>query len=129
MIIRLLGRQVVTYWAYVRSSEEDKEKTANDALETLRIIQDKALGDKKFFNGDRIGLVDLMFGWLAGPWFDSTQEYVGLRLLKPDILPKLHRWAMDFQQVPVIKENQVDREAMFAYTKKVMENERLKLKN
>ncbi|KAI3452178.1 hypothetical protein Pfo_008843 [Paulownia fortunei] len=108
----------LTFFAFFLSSEEDKERTAEQVLETFKIIQDQALGEKKFFGGNRIGLVDLFFGWLAH-WLESIQELVGVQVLKPNTLPRLHRWTMDFKQEPVIKENLPDSKALLAHFKRL----------
>ncbi|KAL0343763.1 UNVERIFIED_CONTAM: Glutathione transferase GST 23 [Sesamum angustifolium] len=110
----------LTVFAFFRSSEEDKEKTAAQVLEALKIIEDRALGDKKFFGGNRIGLVDLSFGWLAH-WFGAMQETVGVQVLEPNNLPRLHRWTMDFKQEPVIKENLPDSKELLAHFKRQRE--------
>lgn len=106
--MKLQGR---VFQAFLTSSEEGKEKAARDVLETFRTIQDEALGDKKFFGGDKISLVDLCFGWLTS--FGQVERIVGVKVLEPATLPRLHRWMQDFRQVPGIKENLPDSEAQF----------------
>ncbi|PIN17560.1 Glutathione transferase [Handroanthus impetiginosus] len=110
--------QRLTFFAFFLSSEEDKEKTTKQELEALKIIQDQALGDKKFFGGNRIGLVDLSFGWLSH-WFESTQEFVGIKILEPKTLPRLHQWTVDLKQEPVIKENLPDSKRLLAHFERV----------
>ncbi|KAL2241694.1 UNVERIFIED_CONTAM: putative glutathione S-transferase [Sesamum indicum] len=110
----------LTVFALFRSTEEDKEKTAAQVMEALKIIEDQALGDKKFFGGNRIGLVDLSFGWLAH-WFGAMQETVGVQALEPNNLPRLHRWTKHFKQEPVIKENLPDTKALLAHFKRQRE--------
>ncbi|KAK6129019.1 hypothetical protein DH2020_037249 [Rehmannia glutinosa] len=111
------GRQKHDFFAFFLSSEEDKEETAKQLLETLKIIQDQALGDNKFCGGNKIGLVDLSFGWLAH-WLESIQELVGIHILTPNNLPKLHQWTLDFKQEPVIKDNHPDSKALLAQLKR-----------
>ncbi|PIN17558.1 Glutathione S-transferase [Handroanthus impetiginosus] len=83
-----------------------------------KIIQDKALAEEKFFGGDKIGIVDLSFGWLIH-WFECMQELVGVKILGPDCLPKLYQWTMNFRQEPVIKENLPDSKKLFAHYERV----------
>ncbi|CBI33324.3 unnamed protein product, partial [Vitis vinifera] len=42
---------------------EEQEKAIKETVEILKIIEEKGLGDKKFFGGEAIGLVDIAFGW------------------------------------------------------------------
>lgn len=107
-----------TLFAFFLSSDEDKEKTSKQVLEVLQIIQDQALGDKKFFGGDRLGLVDLSFGWLAH-WFESMEELVGVKILEPDTLPRLYRWTVDFKQETVVKENLPNSKALLEHFRRL----------
>lgn len=100
--------QTHTFHAFLTSSEEGKEKAAKDVFEALEILQDEALGDKKFFGGNTLGLVDLCFGWLAS--FRQVERVVGVQVVGPTTLPRLHRWIQDFVGEPVIKENLPDSE-------------------
>lgn len=97
-----------TFHDFLTTSEEDKEKVAKEVLEALKILQDEALGDKKFFGGNTLGLVDLCFGWL--PSFRQVERVVGVQIVGPTTLPGLHRWVQDFVGEAVIKENLQDSE-------------------
>ena len=68
----------------------------------LKIIEEEALGDEKFFGGEDIGLLDLVLGWFAH-WFDIIEELVGVKVLDASKLPRLHAWTENFKEVPVSK--------------------------
>ena len=51
-----------------RSNGEEQKKALKDSLEMLKIMEEQGLGEKKFFGGDRIGIVDIAFGTIAH-WF------------------------------------------------------------
>ncbi|KAG6408149.1 hypothetical protein SASPL_131152 [Salvia splendens] len=75
----------------------------------LKIVQDEALGDQKFFGGNTLSLVDLCYGWLTSLRY--VERVMGLQVLEPTTLPRLHQWMQDFKEEPLIKENLPDLEA------------------
>ncbi|XP_059652426.1 probable glutathione S-transferase [Cornus florida] len=95
---------------------EAQEKTIEEAMEVLKIVEDRGLGDKKFFGGEAIGLVDITFG-LFGYWLECFGEEVGVKLLEPSILPRFCAWVQNFKEVAVIKETLPDRKKYMAYCK------------
>ncbi|KAF3457495.1 hypothetical protein FNV43_RR02153 [Rhamnella rubrinervis] len=97
---------------------EDREKAVKEALEALKILEEQALGDKKFFGGETINMVDIAFARLPY-WFECSEEIVGLKLLEPNSLPKLHAWVQNLKQVPVIKENLPDYQNLKNHMKNV----------
>lgn len=86
----------------------------------LRTMEQHALGDKKFFGGDEIGIVDIAFGGFAY-WLGVVEEVVGLKLFEDQAFPRLHAWSNDFKQVSVTKRNVPDPHRMLVFYKDVRE--------
>ncbi|XWS09068.1 hypothetical protein CRYUN_Cryun40dG0054300 [Craigia yunnanensis] len=105
---------------FLSTGGEEQEKAAKDFLEVLKTIEEQALGDKKFFGGDTINLVDISYGYLAY-WFKNVEEVIGIKLLEPSTLPRLSQWVQNFIEVPVIKESIPDRDKLLAYTRRIRE--------
>lgn len=95
---------------------EEQTKATENAQKVLKIIEEQGLGDKKFFSGDTIGLTDIAFGWIA-LWLEVIQEAAGVNVLEPNNFSRLQSWINKFKQVPIIKENIPDRDAMLHYFK------------
>ncbi|KMT05806.1 hypothetical protein BVRB_7g166450 [Beta vulgaris subsp. vulgaris] len=103
-----------TFYSYFRAVGEEQEKLAKEAKELLQIIEEKGLGEKKFFGGNQIGLTDICLGWIAC-WLELMQEAAGIKLLESDSLPRLQSWSKRFKEVPEIKENLQDKDKMLIY--------------
>lgn len=86
----------------------------------MKIIEDHGLGEKKFFGGNEIGLVDLAFGWLSA-WLEVMEEVVGIKLMEANSFPRLEAWNKSFKEEPMIKENLPDRDEMLPYFKSLRE--------
>lgn len=108
----------MAFFAFFRATEEEKEKAAKEALEVLKILEEQCLGDKKFFGGENIGMVDIAYGWLAH-WFEASEEMVGVKLVEPGTLPRLHAWIQRLKEIPVIKENLPDRERLLVHFRRL----------
>ncbi|KAM7262732.1 hypothetical protein ACFE04_000415 [Oxalis oulophora] len=96
----------------------EKQEAAKEAKQVLKIIEEQALGENKFFGGDTIGLPDIVFGWLT-VWLHVMEEAVGVKLLEADNFPRLHAWTLDFKEDPVIKQNLPDYEPLLAHFKRL----------
>ncbi|KAL5697776.1 glutathione transferase [Ranunculus cassubicifolius] len=91
-------------------------KKIPESLEALKTLEEHGLGDKKFFGGESIGLVDLSFGWMAHI-LGMMEEVAGVKFVEPFVLPRLCRWMKNFEEVPEIKENLPEHDAALAYLK------------
>ncbi|XP_048332628.2 probable glutathione S-transferase [Ziziphus jujuba] len=107
-------------WTLLRSSGEEREKAKNESLEVLKTIEEHGLGDKKFFGGEEIGIVDIAFGWMS-LWLGVIEEIVGVKLLEAHLFPRLYAWTKNFKEVPVIKQNLPDRHELLLHCKGVRE--------
>ncbi|CAJ1977685.1 unnamed protein product [Sphenostylis stenocarpa] len=91
---------------FLRPSKDEEERASawKKAQETIAVIEEQGLGDKKFFGGNDVGMVDIAYGCLSH-WLEGLEEIVGMKLIEPNQFPRLHAWTQNFKQVPVIKEN------------------------
>ncbi|XWS09059.1 hypothetical protein CRYUN_Cryun40dG0053400 [Craigia yunnanensis] len=103
-------------WMVFWTNGEEQEKAVKDSLEMLKTIEEHALGEKKFFGGDKIDMVDIAFGQLA-QWLQVNEDVTGVKLLEASKFPRLQRWIKNFKLVPIIKENLPDCDQMFAFFK------------
>jgi len=62
---------------------------------------EEELKGKQFFGGERIGIVDIAFGWLAHlvPVFE---EIHALKMIDEERFPLLYAWMQEFSKAPVI---------------------------
>ncbi|XP_016460211.1 putative glutathione S-transferase [Nicotiana tabacum] len=103
-------------WNVFCNTGEKQQNAIKESLEMLKTIGENALGEKKLFGGENIGLVDIAFGGYA-QWMEIIEDIVGVKLLDPQIFPRINTWIKNFKKVPAIKENLPDRHEMFVYMK------------
>ena len=109
--------QGAAFSAFYRGSGEELEKAAKELLESLKILEEQGLGDKKFFGGESINLIDISYGGL-GYWLAALEEAKGVKVLEQRTLPRLHASAKNFDELPVVKENIPAYDNMVAYAMK-----------
>ncbi|KAH7528645.1 hypothetical protein FEM48_Zijuj05G0094100 [Ziziphus jujuba var. spinosa] len=80
---------IVEVWEAFKSEGEKKEKAIKAAVESLATV-DKQIEGKKCFGGERIGYLDLVYGWLAH-WLNVMEEVGGMKLLDKESFPSLHQ--------------------------------------
>ena len=98
----------------MRTTGEEEEKAKKEATEQIKIIEEQGLGDKKFFSGDMMSLVDIAFSWLAY-LYEVVEEVSAVKVLDVNTFPRLHAWIQNFKEVPTIKENQPDRQKLLEH--------------
>ncbi|GKV43032.1 hypothetical protein SLEP1_g50373 [Rubroshorea leprosula] len=97
---------------------EEQQKAAKEVREALKTIEEKALGEKKFLGGDEIGMADLAWGVLATS-LGVIEQIVGMTIFDAESFPRLHRWAQNFREHPVISKNLPELEKLLVnYTRK-----------
>ncbi|KGN56787.1 probable glutathione S-transferase [Cucumis sativus] len=104
-------KSLVMWGLFIAEGEEDKEKARKATLEVLKTVEEQALGDKKFFGGHEINMVDLAYGFLAR-WLPVMEELVDVKVLEPNTNPRLYVWAENFRQAAVIRDNLPDHDEM-----------------
>ncbi|CAL2280347.1 unnamed protein product [Prunus armeniaca] len=107
-----------------RKIGDEHAKAVKDAQEIMTILEQHSLGQNKFFNGDEIGMTDLVFGLITF-WLEVMEEAAGVQVLEVNRFPRLQAWIKNFKEVPVIKENHPDKSRLLAYMKEGRE-ERVK---
>lgn len=101
-----------------RSKEEEREKSIEEAQETLEPLE-KELKNKLFFGGDKIGFVDIV-GLVLACWIPATEEAVGFELLSNHKFPNLTKWAQHFVNHSVAKEVLPQKDVLVAFLKNVV---------
>lgn len=112
--------QTAIFIAFYIAVGEEQERAIRAAREQMKVIEEQGLGEKKFFGGNEIGLVDLVFGWIPKS-FGVIEDVVGVKVLDADSFPRLHAWIGNFRNHPVIKDHLPDCDDMFAYYKQKRE--------
>ena len=78
------------------------------------------MGDKKYFGGEEIGLLDINLGWIALS-FGVIEDIVGVKVLVVDDFPCLFTWIQNFREHPAIKTNFPSHQELFDYYKQKRE--------
>ncbi|KAD0929800.1 hypothetical protein E3N88_43540 [Mikania micrantha] len=97
------------FHAYVSQGVE-QEKAKDHTLQKLDIVE-KQLTGKKFFSGETLGFLDLVFGWIA-VYLDIVEETSGIKILDKERFPLISAWKENISCIPVIQETWPDREKL-----------------
>ncbi|GMI64988.1 glutathione S-transferase tau 7, GLUTATHIONE S-TRANSFERASE 25 [Hibiscus trionum] len=90
-----------TVWAVFTKEGKDREEAMAGSVENLNFVEEELKG-KKFFGGEKIGLADLVLGWLAN-LIGIFEEVAGLKIVD-ERYPLLLAWMKEFSQHPVTKD-------------------------
>ncbi|KAI9085864.1 hypothetical protein K1719_032278 [Acacia pycnantha] len=105
---------------YVTQGGEELEKATDEAKQVLKILEEEALGERKYFGGNEIGLIDLVIGWIALS-FGEIEEAVGVKVINGCDFPGLLAWIQNFREHPAIKANLPKHDELLAYYKQKRE--------
>lgn len=98
---------------------EEQAKAVTEAREVLNILEKEGLKGKKFFGGDEVGMLDLVFGWI--PCFLSALEKASGAQLMDDAIDnftQLKTWCLHFRNVSVVRKTELDPEEMLSYLRR-----------
>ncbi|CAK7333639.1 unnamed protein product [Dovyalis caffra] len=100
-------------WQIMFRKEDEREKAIEEAIQNLKVLENE-LKDKKFFGGDKIGLVDIVANFI-GFWLGAAQEAAGVELVNKESFPVLCKWIDEYVNCKVIKENLPPRDKLIAF--------------
>lgn len=78
-------------------------KAIEHLMEIIRVI-DQELKGKKFFGGESIGYLDLVFGWMAF-WLGIAEEVASFKVVDSKKFPNFTSWINNFINDPLIRGN------------------------
>ncbi|KAD7479013.1 hypothetical protein R6Q59_005203 [Mikania micrantha] len=118
---KFAGEQVLpSFFGYIMKQGKDQEEAKETTLAYLKQVE-QLLGEKRFFSGERLGFLDLAFGWLADN--SSPLEVVtGLKVLDEDSFPNLCTWKEKFLEFPAIKESWPDQQTLIVKYQEMKES-------
>ncbi|KAH7573117.1 hypothetical protein JRO89_XS03G0071700 [Xanthoceras sorbifolium] len=101
---------------FYSTGDQELEKAIKESLEMLETVEEHGLEAKKYFNGEKIGMVDIALGSILY-WLGVIEATFGVKLFEPHKFPRLHKWFQSFLEVPVIKQNLPNRDGMIVLFK------------
>lgn len=104
---------IFALWKACWCEEKEREEAKREACEHLKTLEDE-LRDKRFFGGDKIGLVDVAANFI-GFWFGIIEEASGVKLLTEEKYPKLYKWSEEYVNCSAIRGNLPPRDKLLAF--------------
>ncbi|KAJ9558641.1 hypothetical protein OSB04_013255 [Centaurea solstitialis] len=98
------------FYHCIMSQGKDQEAAKEKATENLKLVEEHLKG-KQFFGGKTYGFLDFAFGWLAY-YPRIIKKAINLEMLEEEKFPNLCAWNERFRDIPVIKENWPDEDAV-----------------
>ncbi|GAY42328.1 hypothetical protein CUMW_065980, partial [Citrus unshiu] len=105
-----------TVWKKFRSIK-DQENTMKEILEMLKTVEEHGVGEKKFFHGDKIGLVDIAFASIVY-WLQIIEDVARVKLFESHKFTSLHGRFENFKRVREIEENLPNRDELLVFFKR-----------
>ena len=86
---------------------------AKEAKENLALLEEQLRG-KRFFGGDTVGYIDIVFCLLA-PWLSALEEVSGMIVVDESEYPALRQWVKEYNSCEALKPCLPDRDQLVAY--------------
>ncbi|RRT64602.1 hypothetical protein B296_00010337 [Ensete ventricosum] len=108
LALGLLQMQLAPAVGAVFSSSGEGQKAAVDQVhQNLKLleceIRDGAFEGRRFFGGDKIGMLDIVLG-CGSYWLSVFEEVMEVKLVDPESFPAFHAWLRDFEEQNEVKE-------------------------
>ncbi|XP_071741098.1 glutathione transferase GST 23-like [Rutidosis leptorrhynchoides] len=107
------------YDCYMKHGKEQEEANVK-VLANLEHLE-KLLNEKRFFNGESLGFLDLVFGWIAD-YCSPLEVLTKSKLLNEDSFPNLCAWKNKFLESTPKSENWPDQESLLVRFQKMKES-------
>ncbi|XP_054822110.1 probable glutathione S-transferase [Prosopis cineraria] len=110
----------IAFLSFYVAQGEEHEKATKEAKEVLKTLEEQALGERKYFAGNEIGLLDIVMGWIALS-FAEIEGAVGVKVMNASDFPRLLPWIQNFRGNPAIKPNLPNHDELLSYYKQKRE--------
>ncbi|KAF7057114.1 hypothetical protein CFC21_064442, partial [Triticum aestivum] len=87
---------------YGGSTADERAGAAREVIAVLEAFEGE-LGDRDFFGGGGVGLVDVALGGFIG-WLRASEAMCGVRTIDPARTPRLAAWAERFGALDGVRE-------------------------
>ncbi|TKY52800.1 Glutathione transferase GST 23 [Spatholobus suberectus] len=109
----------ISFMSFFVTVGEEFQKATREVREVLKTLEE-TIGDKKYFGGEEIGLLDIILGWIALS-FGVIEDVVGVKVLVVNDFPRLYTWIRNFREHPAIKTNLPSHQELLDYYKQKRE--------
>ncbi|CAM0885173.1 unnamed protein product [Alopecurus aequalis] len=100
-------------WMALWTDGEAQAASTRETMAKLTLIQGLLPKGKRFFGGDTIGFLDIVFSVFAH-WMGVFEEIAGVRLLTDEKHPALCRWAREYMTDEIVRQCLPDRDRVVA---------------
>ena len=99
-----VDQKLLPTWAplYGGATAEERVKAAGEVVAVLETFEG-VLGEKEFFGGEVVGLVDVVLGGFIG-WLRASEAMCGVRTVDPTRTPLVAAWAERFGALEGVRE-------------------------
>ncbi|KAK4281361.1 hypothetical protein QN277_012866 [Acacia crassicarpa] len=114
--IKFAEEKSIAFMSFYLAQGEEHEKGTKEAKQVLKVLEEQAVGKRKYFAEDEIDLVDLVVGWMAR-LFGSIEKAVGAKVKNASDFPQLLAWIQNIRENPAIKASLQNHDELLAHHK------------